>query len=155
MLEVATPVLLQEHQVHNFGIHECLPFAVSQPAGFLWRVATRFVFFAEEPVITGVNFTANPRIGDSFFIECIFNGMPIPESVTWGKDGEELSEIYNNVKIVPTDHSSRLEVTQATIMDNGIYECNISNIAGFASRQFPVKLQEGQLALYSYHNIVV
>ena len=104
-------------------------------------------FFAEEPVIIGVNVTYNPRIGESFFIECTFDGIPTPESVVWEKDGDELNEIDNNIKIVPTEHSSRLEITQATIMDNGIYECSISNVAGFTSQQFPIKLKEGQLAL--------
>ena len=101
-----------------------------------------------------MNFTSNPRIGESFFIECAFEGMPIPSAV-WGKDGDELNEMDSNIKIVHTANISRLEVILATIVDNGIYECNISNTAGLTSQSFLIHLQEGQLThliLYRLYN---
>ena len=91
-----------------------------------------------------MNRTSNPRIGESFFIECTFIGMP-PPAVVWRKDGAELSEMDDNIKIVPTDTSSRLEITEAISTDfNGMYECNITNVAGFTSQSFQIELQ-GQL----------
>lgn len=109
------------------------------------------LFFAEEPVIVNGSITPdNPRVGKSIVIQCIFDGIPIPQStdVVWGKDGDELSEIDNkNIKIVyiSTLPSSILEISQATTMDSGMYECNISNIAGFASHSFRINVLGGQL----------
>ena len=103
-------------------------------------------FFAAEPVITDVEYIPNPRIGESFFIECTFVGIP-PPTVVWWKDGAELSEM-DNIEIIPTHSSSRLEITDSDaictstdFMINGMYECNISNIAGFTSQSFQIKLK--------------
>ena len=89
--------------------------------------------------------TPNPRIGESFFIECTFNGIPIPQSVVWEKDGDEIDEIETNIKIVHTTYSSCLKIIQATSIDEGIYLCNISNIAGLTYEQIPIKLLKGEI----------
>ena len=43
------------------------------------------------PTIAAVNSTLNPRIGESFFIECIVEGIPAP-NITWIKDGVQLEQ---------------------------------------------------------------
>ena len=105
------------------------------------------MYAAAEPVITGVNFTPDPHIGESFFLECAFVGIP-PPTVVWSKDGSELTEMDDKTKIVLTDRSSRLEITEATSTDfNGMYECDVSNVAGVTSKSFHIELQ-GLLVSY-------
>ena len=97
-----------------------------------------------EPAITAVtSLTPNPQIGEPFSIECTFVGTPTP-SVVWSKDGVEFNETDNmlcNREIITTDKVSHLTIAMATKLFNGTYECNISNIAGFASRSFPIEVQ--------------
>lgn len=106
-----------------------------------------FSFFSAEPIITDVSFTSDPHIGESLFLECTFNGTPTPR-VIWSKDGAELNEMDINIKIVPTESSSRLEITEAKSKNfNGMYVCNISNPAGFTFQVFAIKLKGGQFKL--------
>ena len=102
-------------------------------------------------MITGVNSTSDPTIGKSFFLECRYVGIPSP-SVVWSQNGRVLSEFDENIKIVPTDSSSHLEITLATSTDfNGKYECNITNVAGFMSQSFYINLQGQCLIFKSMH----
>ena len=96
-----------------------------------------YCVFAAEPVIVNVNSTSSPRIGEPLLIECTFDGIPVP-SVMWRKDGAELTEKDSNIKIALADHSSHLQIIEATSMDNGTYECDISNIAGNASKSIDI-----------------
>ena len=91
-------------------------------------------------MITGVNRTSDPRIGEPFYLECTFVGIPTP-TVVWSKDGIVLNQLDDNIKIIPAENSSRLEITEATDNFNGIYKCNISNIAGFTSKLFHITLE--------------
>ena len=74
----------------------------------------------------------------------MFNGTPTP-NVVWKKDGIVFNETDNSMlcsrEIITTDKSSRLTIAMATSLFNGTYQCNISNIAGFSSKSFPVKVQ--------------
>ena len=102
-------------------------------------------FFAALPIIIGTNITQNPQIGESFFIECNFTGLPIP-TVVWKKDGDELDEFNDDsIKIICRDNSSYLKIIGAIDTSfNGLYECNITNVVGSISQSFQIKLQ-GQL----------
>ena len=48
------------------------------------------------PIITGVNSSLNPRVGEPFFIECAVEGTPAP-NITWIKDGVQLK--HNEVSV--------------------------------------------------------
>ena len=47
------------------------------------------LFSLAVPRITAVDFTPNPYIGESLFIECSVDGIPVPNT-TWKKDGAPL-----------------------------------------------------------------
>ena len=142
-LVVHMVALLKVHQIHHntYESHDSLTFVVSLfylcTYFNLWQISLLVV----KPEITGVNRTSDPVVGEPFFLECKYTGVPSP-NVVWSKDRRVLSELDDTIKIVPTDSSSRLEITQATSTDfSGIYECNISNIAGFASQSFHITIQ--------------
>lgn len=101
---------------------------------------------AAVPVIVSTDFTSYPKFGELLFIECTVYGIPMPV-ISWMKDGAILDEITDNrIKIVtiPTRRSSRVEILEASISDDGMYECNASNKAGSVSTPFLIKLQQSQ-----------
>ena len=62
----------------------------------------------------------------------------------WSKDGVEFNETDNmlyNREIITTDKFSRLTIAMATSLFSGTYECNIGNIAGFASKSLPIYIE--------------
>ena len=112
------------------------------------------------PAIVDTDFTSYPQLRELFFIECTANGIPMPV-FSWMKDGTILEEISDNrIKIVTIMHagrsrrSSRVEILDASTGDDGVYECNASNKAGSASRQFLIKLQQGQCQLYNIYKYI-
>ena len=104
---------------------------------------------AAVPVITGTNLTSNPQFGQSFFIECTVDGIPMP-IISWMKDGAILDEITDSrIRIVTIAassamKSSRVEIFEATSSYNGVYECIASNKAGSASASFLIEQLQGQ-----------
>ena len=93
------------------------------------------------PNITVVDFTRNPHLGNSFFIECIYDGTPLP-SVIWTKNRTELNEAEdNNIQIISSHQSSRIEISEANTDSGGEYTCTASNIAGSNSASHLIILQ--------------
>ena len=58
--------------------------------------------------------------GDTILMECIARGFPIPR-IRWIRDNHTLREV------------SRLELSQLTIQDAGVYRCIAENVAGNAT----------------------
>ena len=109
-----------------------------------------FTLNAAVPVIVGTNLTPNLRSGESFFIECTVDGTPMP-IINWTKNGDILDEITDSrIRISVTVSSrndrisSRVEIFEATISYNGVYECIANSIAGSDSTSFPIELLQGQ-----------
>ena len=107
------------------------------------------IMLVDEPIIIGMNRTSavNLHIGQPFYLECAYTGEP-PPTVLWKHNGTELRETVNNeIRIAPTDNSSRLDILEATSMEfNGRYDCFVSNIAGNTTISFQITLQ-GQYAI--------
>jgi len=65
--------------------------------------------------------------GQTVELSCNVSGWPTP-SVSWTKNGEDM---------VPSSRVSidghRVVMTQATVMDSGIYQCWAENIVGLVS----------------------
>lgn len=95
------------------------------------------------------NFTSKPHFGESFFIDCTVDGIPVP-IISWMKDGAILDEITDsririvNIPASSARISSRVEIFDATSSYSGEYECIASSIAGSASTSFPIELLQGQ-----------
>ena len=68
-------------------------------------------------------------------------------SVSWTKDRTPLEGIDDNkirIVTVPARKSSRVEVSEASISYNGVYECIAVNDAGSVSTSFQIELLQGQ-----------
>ena len=134
---------------HNQQSYGSLIFAVSLLCSckLPWQTS----IFAAKPEIIGVNRTSDPYDGKSFFLECEYIGIPTP-SIVWSKDGIELSEQDDNIKIANLmDSYSRLQVSEASSTDDGMYECNISNPAGFTAHTFNVTVQSHMQGQFYYN----
>lgn len=99
-------------------------------------------FFVAVPIIKVVNFTLSPQLGNSFFIECVYDGTPLP-SVTWMKDGAILNPAEDNVQIMSKliTNSSRIEISNANSDFDGNYTCIATNDAGNGSDSHLIILQ--------------
>ena len=88
--------------------------------------------------------TPDPQIGQPFYIECMFTGIPAPQ-VTWRKDQDVINTTDGRYEVttIPTS-SSRLE-TSANLNpnseSNGLYECIVTNNAGSDNTSFVIELK--------------
>ena len=86
--------------------------------------------------------TANPELGEPFFIHCTATGTPQP-TISWRKNGLILEATDDEVlRIISTDmgRTSRVEVAEGRPEFNGIYECISTNIAGSDNMAVRVQL---------------
>ena len=97
------------------------------------------------PKITATEATPNPRIGESFFLECSVDGIPDP-TIVWVKEGFPLNtNNFPMVSLLSRPKASRIVVTKATGIEySGMYICIASNDAGSVSSSFLIKLQGQQ-----------
>ena len=89
----------------NMGLYSCIAISMLGPQPQL-QVTQRFDFcskltsssptssvtiicFIAMPRITMIDVTPSPHVGEPFFIECIVDGIPAPETA-WLKDGAPL-----------------------------------------------------------------
>ena len=108
------------------------------------------------PKITATEAIPNPRIGESFFLECSVAGIPDP-TIVWVKDGFPLNTSnFPMVSLLSRPKASHIVVSKATGIEyNGMYTCIASNDAGSVSSSFLIRLQGQQhdykLAIISSH----
>ena len=102
-----------------------------------------YIFIIAMPRIVATDIAPSPRIGESFFIECVVNGIPLP-TVSWRKDGAPLEKgLDENLQIItiPGRNASQVEVTMSNVNNNGLYVCIARNDAGSVSKSFRIELQ--------------
>ncbi|XP_041986457.1 uncharacterized protein LOC121738463 [Aricia agestis] len=71
-------------------------------------------------------------VGESAILSCSFKGKPTPE-IVWMKNGHEIDEEPDRVKITPGGESSSLKIEDVRLEDEGRYSCEATNAHGRAS----------------------
>ncbi|XP_028857191.1 cell adhesion molecule 2-like isoform X3 [Denticeps clupeoides] len=77
-----------------------------------------------------------PQEGQYFKLECVSKGNPLPEPVTWTKDGGDLPDEERMIV-----EGTELIITTLNKTDNGTYRCNAQNFLG---------MDYGEYKLYVY-----
>lgn len=112
------------------------------------KLNNEITFLLAFPVVVDSERTQQPRIGEDFFVQCTFDGIP-RVTVEWMKDGQHLVPT-SNIDIVviqrpgSTQVMSMVNIEQAKDSceetDAGVYTCTAENDAGSVSQSFRIQL---------------
>lgn len=71
-------------------------------------------------------------VGETATLCCSFKGKPTPE-IVWMKNGHEIEENTNRIKITQNNFKACLIIENVNIEDEGRYSCEATNIHGRSS----------------------
>lgn len=100
--------------------------------------ASIFVDILLTPEIVRENLELNRRLitGRSVTLYCEANGKPTPK-IVWYLNGTEIND-QNATNIVFGTDNKYIQITNATLIDKGLYECEAYNSAGADKLQYAV-----------------
>ena len=143
----------------NFGDLKS-PHCFSPPhvSGQLWsRVPVDR--FGCEPVVTGANMPAVPKVGQNVTLQCSFAADPSP-SFRWFKDGIPVPDLEQSNgamhgkfrqldrKVATHNFTSRLDLIEVTGSFAGLYECVAENTAGSSKSKFQLRIRANDGSFY-------
>lgn len=91
-------------------------------------------FFIDLPKVRKFQFEENVQEGETISVTCFAVSQNKPLSFRWDKNGEEIDERFNNIRIENSGDYSVLILRDVKLESSGNYTCSAQNPSGIAKQ---------------------